>query len=113
MLQSGNRVEGKLPERNRALDSLREFRRAIEYGFFRQETVSLPPIHEQNVVDTCHTGWMPLAFKEAIMEWISHVKESTNLAGEALAFYRQGVMERYGGVRYHTRYSTGLISFGQ
>ena len=92
MLESGHSIEGKKPDREAALQSLREHRRAIEYGLFRPESVNLPPIYEQNVVDTCHVGWIPLAFKRGVMKWITLVTDNTTLTGEGLAYYRQRVL---------------------
>ena len=99
MLELGRSIEGKKPDREAALESLREHRQAIEYGLFRPESVNLPPIHEQSVVDTCHVGWIPLAFKRGVMKWITQVKDNTTLTGEGLAHYRQGVLDRYGQVQ--------------
>ena len=82
VLHSGAEVEGITPHKARALASLEEHERAIVFGIIRPETVPLPPVHKQHVLDTCHAGWTPLAFRTAIEDWLELVKRLTPLPAE-------------------------------
>ena len=59
-LRDGDLGQG-VPNRARALAAVELNGRAISLALFCQESALLPPIHKQNVDDTCHTGWVPAA----------------------------------------------------